>query len=260
MGLANDKTGNTELAVWKKGVAITEWQVATEKLDNLHDIHFGICSNNFDKYVADTSLKGWGPRILDISKRGGRTAEDSWDLLKHKIGKTGAEDEVNLQALKDGKKIASPGFADFFEKFGGDQPIKPGKDVYPKGAMISGKLVEGQPKYQSTAKTKLAIGIVNPGFQYGTRWSKAAIEFAAQDPWGMIHFHLDGLGNIEEVLKKTGDYSHNVTARELRYVYRNWDRFSESVFFYNGYTLGLEVVQVAPPWTPDLTLEKAEKQ
>jgi hypothetical protein len=49
-------------------------------------------------------------------------------------------------------------------------------------------------------------------------------------------------------VNKTGDYSHNVTSRELRYVYRNWDRFQDSVLFYNGYNIDKKVVMVVPPW------------
>ena len=60
--------------------------------------------------------------------------------------------------------------------------------------------------------------------------------------------HLDGLGDISKILDKTGDYAYNVTARELRYVYRNWNRFSTCVVFYNGYTTGGYVVEVDKPW------------
>ena len=84
--------------------------------------------------------------------------------------------------------------------------------------------------------------------QMATRWSKAALEIGRSTAGRHVHFHLDGMGDISEIIGKTGDYAYNVTARELRYVYRNWNRFQWSVIFYNGYTARGEAVRVEPPW------------
>ena len=86
--------------------------------------------------------------------------------------------------------------------------------------------------------------------QYGVRWSKAALELALSHAGKRIHFHLDGMGDISEIIGKTGDYAFNVTALELRYVYRNWQRFQSHVIFYNGYTPSGHAVIVEPPGLP----------
>jgi hypothetical protein len=86
--------------------------------------------------------------------------------------------------------------------------------------------------------------------QYGTRWSKVALEFTVKEG-GRIHFHLDGMGNITTLLNKQGKHNYSVTTRELRYVYRNWDRLGSSVTFYNGYNDSSGIykpVIVQHPW------------
>ncbi len=83
--------------------------------------------------------------------------------------------------------------------------------------------------------------------QYGTRWSKTALEHTLESG-GTIHFHLVARGDISQLLGKGGDYAYNVTARELRYIYRNWDRFESHVVFYNGYTDGDKAVIMQKPW------------
>jgi hypothetical protein len=83
-----------------------------------------------------------------------------------------------------------------------------------------------------------------------TRWSKAALELGLSHAGQHIHFHLDGMGDISEITGKTGDYAFNVTARELRYVFRNWQRFQWSVIFYNGYTPSGQAVVVGLPGLP----------
>jgi hypothetical protein len=253
--LAEPKTGNTAIAKWTDTETIPELEVASEVLDDLHDVHFGICSQYFNKYVAQkpgapvdapNDLHGLGPRILDISKRGGRTAEDSWRVLQSGSIKSAASE--GEKALRDGKKVPTPGFLEFFTEFNSDKKIKSGKHRFPAGAKIGCKDVGGQLKYEESAEYKTPQSMITPGYQYGTRWSKAALEHAMMDCWGMIHFHLDGLGNIKDILDKTGDYSHNVTGRELRFVYRNWKRFQNSVLFYNGYTRERKCVMVHTPW------------
>jgi hypothetical protein len=166
--LADKKTGDTEIAVWVKGTPndtpIPEIEVATDRLDDLHDIHFGICSDKFDKYVPIptnlppnywlidldndkvkeytkarvTDHHGLGPRILDIFNRGGRTAEDTWEAVVYNKSRT---------------RLPSPEFKKFFDEFN-DKMIKPGKDVYPVGAKMGGKLVEGERKYEEGAVYK----------------------------------------------------------------------------------------------------------
>jgi hypothetical protein len=56
------------------------------------------------------------------------------------------------------------------------------------------------------------------------------------------------MGDISQITGKTGDYAYNVTGRELRYVWRNWNRFQSKVIFYNGYTGSGHAVIVEPPW------------
>ncbi|PED41285.1 RHS repeat-associated core domain-containing protein [Bacillus cereus] len=74
------------------------------------------------------------------------------------------------------------------------------------------------------------------------RGSKLGLEIAASNQRTKIHFVLDGL-NIEHVVNKTKEQTNemmgrllgpgeSITASELRYVYRNWDRLKNRVSFY----------------------------
>jgi FYVE-type zinc finger protein len=142
-----------------------------------------------------------------------------------------------------------------------NKPIKPGKDVFPPGAKrFDGQAggvqnVGGQSKGYSpgaTHKDQTADYV-----QMATRWSKAALELGLSRAGQHIHFHLDGMGDISEITGKGGDYAYNVTARELRYVFRNWQRFQWSVIFYNGYTPSGQAVIVEPPWLAEWQADDA---
>ena len=123
----------------------------------------------------------------------------------------------------------------------GRKPIKPGKDLFPAGAKrFEGGVIQnvgGQSKgYQpgATQKAEVDMTSLRGREQYGTRWSKAALELALSHAGKRIHFHLDGMGDISQIINRTGDYAYNVTARELRYVYRHWQRFLWHVIFYGS--------------------------
>lgn len=257
---AQQITHGVRIAVKRPGVAIPEVALAEGKLDDYTDFHFGICSDAFDGILSlssggwqnvsdrtqkrlfrlDEDLKGLGPRILDIKTRGGRTAEDSLHEELHGRGtraRGGKLMEMRGQIATDATKS-----------------IKPGKDVFPLGARrFDGgtqqvESVAGQGKYiQGATHKDQTMDYV----QMATRWSKAALEVGLSTPGKHIHFHLDGLGDISDIIGKAGDFSYNVTARELRYIYRNWIRFQRGVIFYNGYTGDGKAVIVEPPWLPD---------
>ena len=230
------------VAVKRPGVAIPEIGVARGQLDNIYDFQFGMCTNTFDGVLDlndrfDSDLQLLGPRILDIKNRGGRTAEDSLhvEMRRGNRARGGRLLEMRGQIAQDANK-----------------PIKPGKDVFPPGAKrFDGQAggvqnVGGQSKGYSpgaTHKDQTADYV-----QMATRWSKAALELGLSRAGQHIHFQLDGMGDISEITGKGGDYANNVTARELRYILRNWQRFQWSVIFYNGYTPSGQAVIVEPPW------------
>ncbi len=144
------------------------------------------------------------------------------------------------------------------------KPIKAGKDVFPLGAKrLEGGSVQdvgGLSKGYlpgATSKSELDTNSLRGREQYGTRWSKAALELALSRAGKKIHFHLDGMGDISEITGKTGDYAYNVTARELRYAFRKWQRFQWNVIFYNGYTPSGQAVIVEPPWLAEWQADDA---
>jgi FYVE zinc finger len=251
---AQQITRGVSIAVKRPGVPIPEIEVARERLSDIYDFHFGICTNAFDGVLnltirSDKDLQGLGPRILDIKNRGGRTAEDSLHMEMGRGGRArgGRLMEMHGQVAQDENK-----------------PIKPGKDVFPVGARrfdaVAGGVqnIGGQSKYIGGKDSN--TGAILPAthkdqtadyVQMATRWSKAALELALRPQGQHIHFHLDGMGDISQIVGRTGDYAYNVTARELRYVQRNWSRFQWSVIFYNGYTANGEAVMVELPWLAD---------
>jgi hypothetical protein len=250
MSLAQPITNGARIAIKRLGVAIPEIEIAQGTLDELYDRHFGINSATFDVVLdltrpLESDLQGLGPRILDIKNRGGRTAEDSWFAEVHGIRRARRGGRLQMRGA-----IAADGA----------KRVKPGKDLFPAGAkrVVGGVLqnVGGQSKgYQGGAAVKsdldtLPAGGMTPAAreQYGVRWSKAALELAFSHSGKRIHFHLDGMGDISVVTDKSGDYAYNVTARELRYVYRHWQRFQSHVIFYNGYSPSGHAVIVEPPW------------
>jgi hypothetical protein len=230
---------NVALATKGMGVAIAEIGPVDNAvaLHVMNDVHFGINTDDYNGEIdptiqAQQDLRGLGPRILDILRRGGRTAEDTWFIVEHGQVRTRGE---------------TPGFEDFYDKFNRKQKIK--SHDFPVGAQLSGVDVGGQPKYKADAVNKGQKDKYENGMQHGVRWSKTALEHAVSSPRGNIHFHLDGMGNINDLIGKDSVFSHNVTSRELRYVYRNWPRFEQKVIFYNGYTGPPHAaVKVEPPW------------
>jgi FYVE zinc finger len=238
--LAQQITHGVRIAEKRLGVVIPEVGIARERLDNNADFHFGICTGAFDGVLdllnpLDHDLRGLGPRILDIKTRGGRTAEDSlhMEMRRGPRARGGRLRQMRGQVAVDSTK-----------------PIKAGKELFPVGAKrFEGGVIQdigGQSKgYVPGATHK---DQTHDYVQMATRWSKAALEVGLSQPGKHIHFHLDGMGDVSVIADKTGDYAFNVTARELRYVQRNWVRFQWSVVFYNGYTPHGEAVLVEPPW------------
>ena len=234
--LAISKFCSTDLATLNaQGDVIPEIGIAKGRLDNLDDVHFGINGHSHDNARAGIhpDLKGLGPRILDIFNRGGRTAEDTWRALGYGRGNA-------VQA-------ATPDFLNYYRAFNTAKPVRPGKEVYPPGAHYKQDDITGQRRYAAGALNKTQVGGTQGGLQMGVRWSKAALAHVLTRHNSCIHFHLDGMGNIDDIINKRGPFSHNVTSRELRYIYRNWAQFDGHVKFYNGYD-GMFVVEVTRPW------------
>ncbi|MGH8147481.1 MAG: FYVE zinc finger domain-containing protein [Rhodanobacteraceae bacterium] len=220
------------------GNAIPELGVATSNpLDVNDDIHFGInldlaayralYADLDDTDPLEDDLVGLGPRTIDIKRRGGRTAEDDW-FIDQGSARARPQRDMDLNRYNRFNRLL----------------IK--SRNFPLGAHISGHNVGGTPKDYSKGATgtKADAG----GLEMGTRWSKTALESALARPTGIIHFHLTGMGNVGDIFGKTGNFSHNVTSRELRYVKRFWLRFQDRVIFYNGYSSALLPVIVLPPW------------
>lgn len=223
------------------GRDIPEMDVASGALGSV-DCHFGI-NGDVSAIVADDDLKILGPRAIDVSTRGGIVAETLWFQFQDNPNQGGA-----LQ-----------GFITTFDDIGCSKAINPVKNnAYSPGSMISGTNVSGQEKYMPGATHKDMYSITDldvPGseFQLGARWSKVAIENTIRNK-GTVHFHLDGMGNVHDIINRQGNFSHNVTSRELRYIYRNRGRpeLMSSVVFYNGYRKSsggtYKAVIVKCPW------------
>ncbi len=207
------------------------------------DTHFGL-NGAFTLPPCDTAEQGaemekyktFGPRIIDKVFRGGDIAESLWDEFKKN-----PDDKSNA---------ALSGFLSFFDDFSGSQEVKEGKTNYPEKARIDGMDYGGRPKYKEAGEGKTMANISPEGgifsSQLGTRWSKIAIEKTIHNG-GTVHFHLDGMGNLYNLIHKRAihNHSHSVTTRELRYIIRNYFRktklpkgvtqFWHCVKFYNGY-------------------------
>ena len=284
-----------------------EKRVPMTNLDNTYDVHFGLNtpknSQQCSARITNPHLRALGPRALDIQRRGGRTAEDTWryegfgsiyllcdtcaknavssyapkeyrteldkrplleQLFKRDKKVSITRDFVQLYRKCDGckntgwleligldpQRLPRRGFKAHFDEFHNEKEInrKKSKHLFPEDAKRSNLNVSKEPKgYKQDAIHK--SDVIQGSEQHGLRWSKAALEWVLKSPGkGKIHFHLDGLGDISKILDKKGDYAYNVTARELRYIKRNWDRFRFCVVFYNGYTTGGYVVEVDKPW------------
>lgn len=217
-------------------------------LSNSDDIHFGInietnanpgLYHDFDPVIDKdllTIFGGLGPRAIEIRRRGGRTAEHDFVYSREPSaavrGPQGL-DEANV------------------DKFNQKLPVKNIK--FPTTALYSGNTVKsefgtrnkGGKGAHPTTKAEYT------DMAGGTRWSKTALEDALGRLTGKIHFHLTGMGELAGIFNKSGNYSYNVTSRELRYVRRMYFRFQHKIIFYNGYNSTLKAVMVYPPWVLD---------
>jgi hypothetical protein len=148
------------------GRPIPEIKVADNiALSDMEDIHFGL---NIDPLVnaglyadldpgvpMENDLIGLGARTIDIKRRGGRTAEDDWEIHWGNARARG------LKGM-DGAK---------FQNFNQARPIK--NRQFPVGARLGGAAVGGTNKeYSVGAATKADT----EGLEMGTRWSKTALE------------------------------------------------------------------------------------
>ena len=229
------------LATWN-GVPITRGQrKATHRLSAL-DVHFGRdwkpagkVPERLNGYV-EAPLHKYGPRCLDIKNRGGTVAELMWEAWK-----------------KNPEEVRISGFLSFFNEFSSRPPSS--QNFEKKGSMFGEVDFKGAQKYsQNQHRGQLSIegdkGIDSGfgPFQFGVRWSKAALEWTRKNH-GMVHMHLEGLGDIFNIIIRGGDnYSYNVSQRELRYVYRYRNTFEPLTCFYNGYDKEFNAIQVDCPW------------
>ncbi|WP_217534589.1 hypothetical protein [Vibrio cholerae] len=82
-------------------------------------------------------------------------------------------------------------------------------------------------------------------WEWWKRGSKSGIEMVAQqspDSERKIHFILDGMNIRGVTTKDTRLYGGTITASELRYIYRHWDRLKGKVIFYRDGKV------VSAPW------------
>lgn len=245
MALADANTRGVTPATMN-GAPVPEIRVAPNvALDVSNDIHFGINLHpadypllyaDLDATVAmESDLIGMGPRTIDIKRRGGRTAEDDWEIMQ---GNARARPQTGMDQAA-------------FDTFNQTLPIK--NVDYPPGARMTLRKAGVLKTKVKTGNRGYPIGATRKseaeGWQLGRRWSKTALESAlGRGGGGRIYFHLTGMGELSGPLSKTGNFSHNVTSHELRYVRRFWNRFQHKVTFCNGYTNALLPVYVEPPW------------
>src|SRR5688572_23777932 len=79
---AQPMTCGVAIAEQSKNVPIPEVGPATVLvLSNDDDLHFGMSNTHFNARIPDPELWNLGARGLDIHKRGGRTAENTWEWL-----------------------------------------------------------------------------------------------------------------------------------------------------------------------------------
>ncbi len=308
--LAQSETCGVKIATYQEKNIIERWYASGPTLSWDEDIHFGMNGTEFDKVSTNPGLWGLGARILDIEKRGGRTAEETYRRMMQgtgsipvycecgeaKTGNGGIRFLVRPDDILDTtNKMVNMGenvtwrfdkqFVIITVPFvivpDAKCPKKCGrkKEVFAIPKSIGGKKIKAMADERfekSKKKIHLGISAFEPNVDkqhaemeikirgvpqqkillgmssehYGACWSKSALEVAHKNN-NKIHFHLDGLGDVYDILAKKGKYSHNITARELRYIWRNWNRFQNNVIFYNGFTLGMNVVAVEKPWLYD---------
>jgi hypothetical protein len=236
-----------------RGIDIPEIRVITDR-DSLSletDIHFGM---NAPMGVVEAQpgcppltpyLKTLGPRAIDIANRGGRVAEETWHFFNPAT-------YVGEQGYAEVQLVGQPGFRSStltnINNWAGSLKTVKEKMSYPYGAKNNKADISFQMKYAPGATTKRDH---NGFIQWGTRWSKAELFLALKKYNSVIHFHLDGMFEIYDVIMKLGEYGFNVTSRELRFVFRYWQEFRGHVRFYNGYDRNFNVVEVQCPWQHD---------
>jgi hypothetical protein len=236
-----------------RGAVIPEKRVITDKstLSIEHDIHFGpnkdmtpMTKENGCPPLTDF-LKILGPRAIDIANRGGRVAEATWYYFNYKwMG--GYSDKYLLPEVNSVGRDPRKKSGDVIISW--NQSLKPKSLVYRQGSMLSREDISGKQKYETTATSKMDN---KDPMQLGTRWSKSELFLALKKYNSNVHFHLDGMGDIHDIVTKLGNYNYNVTSRELRFVFRYWREFAGRVHFYNGYDIGFNVVEVECPWKDD---------
>lgn len=122
--------------------------------------------------------------------------------------------------------------------------------------------LETHPKYSPTETQVRGEALSSPFRQFDRvkKACKAGIQYSVERG-KKVHFILDGI-DLETVINKqdystkapevkvnpvTGDSNQNITASELRYVYRNWD----DPLFKNGVEFWQGGEKVDPPWEKD---------
>lgn len=270
MSLAVPLTG-FPLATWN-GAPITLGEQVASKALGVQDVHFG---RNWSperevpvtlRDYVDDEYREYGPRCMDIRHRGGTVSETNWELW-----------------VTEPITLLDNGFVDFFNEFNREKA--PGNKTFTRSKSLKNESLDlkGLPKYgpdpqgRLSHKGQLAVDRISGqahtlGYvdspaqitranregaplvasltsQFGTRWSKTSLEWCIRKLRGTVHFHLEGMGDVHEIVKRGGaEYTYSVTARELRYVYRNWERFRTQTRFYNGYTRDGRAVEVLCPW------------
>lgn len=240
---------------------LTELGVAQGPLGN-NDCHFGrsgrVNVNTIQMHRNWQAVQSYGPRAADAYKRGGIVAEMLWDEWNEK-----PNEQTYSNALKQ--------FLITFDEVGRNKvheipgntnspsytvrdATAPKNELFPNNA-FAGKYseVSNDRRYKSGAQDKTMNSIHYDLYsqdQRGARWSKVALEATLVNK-GLVHFHLDGMGDIEQLLNKQGHFNFGCTTRELRYVKRNWNRFKDHTIFYNGFVLednSHYPMQVEKPW------------
>lgn len=222
-----------------RGAAIPELGIVAQGRLPDKDCHFGI----MPPLKPTTQLPGtlplrlamYGPRGLDLHNRGGIVAEFLWE--RRTDDPSTEPDEVKAFLVSIDDLFAT---------------VEVQNQNFAAGSKMNGVDVSGNQKYAAFPGFKswhnlTASEAAGSETQFGTRWSKVALE-TTRIAGGVIHFHLDGMGEIDDIISKQGDYSQNVTSRELRYLYRNWSRFKNCCLFYNGFDVNSRAVYVRCPW------------
>lgn len=241
------------LATWG-AESFEEIGPATDDLKD-GDIHFGI--NGYISQVL--TPKAWGAREADAKARGGTVAEVLWwEWFAYNLECQKAS--FRKQPLPNIKGTELGMFLDYHDKIIALEK-KPKTLTFNAGAKMGGKSIAGEPKYLDAAsksrsniapQPKNATTTLNgTAGVWATRFCKAALRWAVHRG-GRVHFHLDGMGDVKQVRDKGGEYSHNITSHEFRYVCKNWQNiFGTATFLYNGFeeVNGRKVaVRVKPRW------------